>query len=175
MKNSIPEKRQKSSLSQQLSKSEKFCLIILIIIIIFFVIFTYTWIPTDHPTRPPQLESIVAELEQGDGNMSSGCLFVLIKGKGSSVNIEDYYIKVNKKGQMPITLKWPEDGNITHYSTSSYIVDEYEWWDFYEVMGFDAPPQLRKQNITDGEIIEVKIVHIETNTLVFKDEFIYQD
>jgi flagellin-like protein len=49
--------------------------------------------------------TFVAILEQGDGNMTSGCLFILTKGSGDKVRIDEYQIKISEEGKSPITLE----------------------------------------------------------------------
>jgi hypothetical protein len=118
-------------------------------------------------------EIIIAELKQGDGNISSGCLFVLTKGPGERVNLENYHVKVCKKGHYPVIFKWPED-----YNTSSIIYRDFidpKWWDATARIGFDAPPELQIQNIVDGDIIEVSIININTGAEVYFGSFTYRD
>ncbi len=147
---------------------------VLAILLIFIILSAFiTFLSFRHWTRtPPTIEIMVAELRQGDDNISNGCLFVLTKGAGNRVNMEDYIIRVCKEGEMPVSLKWPEDGNIT-YDVTGPPPDE--WWEETESIGFDAPPELQAQNIIDGDIIEVWIVYLKTGEVVFREEFVYRD
>jgi flagellin-like protein len=132
----------------------------------------YLWVVQliDRPEGGP--DNIVASLEQGDGNMTSGCLFILTKGSGERVRIDEYRIRISEKGKSPITLEWPEDGN-SSYSLGDEHPNDSEFWDATERIGFDAPPHLT--DIEVGEIVEVSLVHLKTNKVVFSSSFTYHD
>lgn len=113
---------------------------------------------------------IVADLSQGEGNLTSGCLFELIKGSGDGVEIKDFTIKVGKEGGASISLKWPEDGNISYSIDSQQRIDDEKWWDAAETMGFDAP--LGLTGINNRDSIEIKIVY-KNDDIVFTKTFMY--
>jgi flagellin-like protein len=133
----------------------------------------YVWVTQIAQPPDDDLRQIVASLDQGDGNMTSGCLFTLTKGSGDKVRIEEYSIKVSEEDRSPVTLEWPEDGNSTYTLDSKQYANDGDYWDATERMGFDAPPGLT--GIEDGEVIEVSIVHMESDTVVFSSKFNYHD
>jgi FlaG/FlaF family flagellin (archaellin) len=94
-------------------------IILMVAITVFFAGVLYIWGGCPKVSDGPRVEAINAKLRQGDGNISNGCLFVLTKGAGNGVYMEDHIIKVCKKGEMPVSLKWPEDGNTTAYNIDS--------------------------------------------------------
>jgi hypothetical protein len=117
---------------------------------------------------------INAKLNQGNGNATSGVLFEIKKGSGESVEIADYIFKVCEKGGPLHTLKWPEDGNTTAYSLDSGLkANDGDWWDQTEIIGFDAPPGLT--GVIDGDLIEVRIIHINTGNIVYSESFTHRD
>ena len=118
-------------------------------------------------------ETIIATLDQGEGNISSGVLFILEKGGGESKEIADYNIRVGKEGASLITLKWPQNGNSTFSLDSDAKSNDDKFWDTTERMGFDAPPGLT--GVSDGDKIEVKILNIVTSEVVYSHYFIYRD
>jgi hypothetical protein len=126
---------------------------------------------------PRATEKLIASLDQGDGNMDEGVLFVLQKGSGSSVKISDYRFKVGEKGDTLFTYKWPNDGNTTAYSIDSGLKsNDGEWWDATERMGFDATDEMKlHSDIIDGDVIEVSIINLDTGDVVYCDEFTYRD
>ncbi|MCK5560109.1 MAG: type IV pilin [Thermoplasmata archaeon] len=148
-------------------------LMVAITVVLAGVLYVWVWSLWDHDNE--NVETIIATLDQGDGNMTSGCLFTLSKGSGSSVEIRDYTILVGKAGQSPIALRWPEDGNSTYTIDIGLYGDDGLWWDAAETMGFDAPAGLKAQDITDGDTIEVIIKNEKTETIVYTGSFNYRD
>jgi hypothetical protein len=151
---------------------------VIIVILIVSISICYLWIKyieeIDHESITTG-RGLDYTLDQGWGNMTSGVLIVLQKGSGS-VEIDDIRIKVAKKGEAQLTLKWPEDGNTTDYSIDSELrKDDDKWWDTTERIVFDASPELQAQNIVDGDTIEVEIINIETEEVVFSSSFTYRD
>ncbi|MCK5559773.1 MAG: hypothetical protein KAJ51_04245 [Thermoplasmata archaeon] len=156
-----------------LSIGDKVALVFLVILVIFFSIYVYNFLLPVRIEPPATIENIIAEVHQGDSNMTSGCLFTITKGSGKGVEFEDIEIKVSKKGEVPITLRWRDDGNFS-YDLNLCGTDN-EIWTAAETMGFDAPPELQAQNIVDGDTIEVSIVKVSTGNIVFQGEFVYHD
>jgi flagellin-like protein len=132
----------------------------------------YVWV-TSLSTTEDEVELIVATLEQGDGNMTTGVLFVLTKGSGESVEIKDYRIRIGEEGKSPITLKWPDDGSSEYNLDSGLKTNDGDWWDATERMGFEAPSTLT--GIGDGDKIEVSIINLGTGDVVFTSTFTYRE
>jgi hypothetical protein len=152
---------------------DKLIAIILTIIIIYG---TYIWVTNMHIPPEESEENIIATLNQGDGNMTSGCLFTITNNDTESYQISVYRIRIGKKGDAQVYLKWPNDGNTTAYNIDSSLKsNDGEWWDSGETIGFDVSPELKKQNIFDGDTIEVEILNINMGDVVYKGEFIYHD
>ena len=63
--------------------------VVVIIIPIILAGVLYIWVTSLSDPYDNHVETIVADLNQGDGNMTSGLMFTLIKGSGESVLIED--------------------------------------------------------------------------------------
>ncbi len=148
-------------------------LMVAITVVLAGVLYAWVWSLWDHDNG--NVEAILATLDQGDGNMTSGCLFTLTKGSGSSVRIRDYTIRVGAEGKSLIALRWPEDGNSSYSIDTKLTPDDGEWWEATERMGFDAPPGLKAQDITDGNTIEVKIKNERTGNVVYTGKFTYRD
>lgn len=149
-------------------------LIIVIIIPIILAGVLYFWVTSLSSPEDTYLETIVADLNQGDGNMDSGCLFTLQKGSGEPVLIEDYWFKVGERGRTSVLLEWPRDGNNTASNIDSSIkTDDELWWDQTEIIGFDAPTRLT--GIEDGDRIEVEIINMAHGDVVFSSSFTYND
>jgi flagellin-like protein len=133
----------------------------------------YVWV-TSLSTTEDKVENIVATLDQGDGNMTSGVLFVIQKGSGDSVKIADYRFKVGKEGGSLLTLKWPDDGATGDYNIDSGLrADDGLWWDATERVGFPAPSGLG--NIDDGDTIEVSIINLDSGDVVYTSTFVYRE
>jgi hypothetical protein len=148
--------------------------IIVIIIPIILAGVLYFWVTSLSSPEEYWAETIVADLNRGDGNMDSGCLFTLQKGSGESVEISLYRFRVREQGWTSVTLKWPEDGNNTASSIDSSMKTNDElWWDRTEIIGFDAPSGLT--GIEDGDRIEVEIINMAHGDVVFSSSFTYWD
>jgi flagellin-like protein len=147
-------------------------IILMVAITVVLASVLYLWIENliEEPNPP---ESIHAELEQGDGNLTEGCLFTLTKGSGDSVKIKDYTIRVGKEGRSLIPLRWPKDGNSSYTIDSGMKSNDEDFWDATETMGFDAPSWLT--GIHNGDSIEVIIKNEATGDIVFKRTFIYNE
>ena len=146
-------------------------LMVAITVVLAGVLYVWAWQIVEPPGNHP--DHLVAILEQGEGNRSTGCLFTLTKGSGDKVRIDEYRITVSEKDRSPVTLKWPEDGNNTYSLDSGEYTNDGDFWDATERIGFDAPSNLN--GIEDGEGVEVSIVHTKTETVVFSGQFIYHD
>ncbi|MCK5562137.1 MAG: hypothetical protein KAJ51_16175 [Thermoplasmata archaeon] len=118
-------------------------------------------------------EVMVADVRQGEGNLTEGSFVTLTKGSGEGVKIADYTIRVGKEGRTLIPLRWPADGNSSYSIDSQQRLDDDKWWDAAETMGFDAPAGL--WNIVDGDTIEVKIKNEVSGDIVFSGSFTYRE
>ena len=148
--------------------------VVVIIIPIILAGVLYIWVTSLSDPYDNHVETIVADLNQGDGNMTSGCLFTLRKGSGESVLIEDYRFRVWERGRTSVYLEWPSDGNNTASGIDSSIKNDDElWWDQTEIIGFDAPTGLT--GIEDGDRIEVEIINMAYGEVVFSSSFTYRD
>jgi hypothetical protein len=165
-------------------KDDKKLVTIIVVIVFIFIIIPliiviagvlYVWsTPLDEPRFFQPYQPNFARLDQGPGNMTSGCLFTLQKEDGAPVKIENYRFQVGRKGSIMHSLKWPDNGNTTAYSIDSNIkANDGDWWDFTEIVGFDAPSGLT--GIEDGNFVEVKIVDFGYDEIVFSSSFVYRD
>jgi FlaG/FlaF family flagellin (archaellin) len=159
--------------------NKKIIIIIVVVVIIIIIIpmiiagLLYFWVSDLSSTEEYWSDSIIANLEQGPGNMTSGCLFTLQKGSGEPVKISDYRFKVGERGNSLYTLKWPDDGNTTYSIDSMLRTNDGEWWDATEVIGFDAPPGLT--GVEDGDTLEVSIIFLGSSEVVYFGQFTYRD
>ena len=93
---------------------------------------------------------------------------------GPEIEINKYYFEVGKENQSPLTLRWPEDGNLTSYDINSGLKpDDGDYWGHFEKIGFDISSAFENLNIIDGDIIIVKLVDDETESVLCQDEFRY--
>jgi hypothetical protein len=131
------------------------------------------WVSSLSEPENGVVDVITAKLEQGPGNMDSGCLFTLTKMSGEPTRVHDYRFHVSGENGVPVTLKWPEDANMTISIIDSDLKENDErWWDTGELIGFDAPPGLT--GIEDGDKIIVEILNIENASIVFSSSFTYR-
>jgi hypothetical protein len=149
-------------------------LIVFILIPIIIAGVLFFWVSSFSSSEDYMNESFVGALKQGDGNMTSGCLFEIYKLSGEPIRINNYRFKVSGVTGQPITLQWPDDGNTTAYTIDSGMGgSDSDCWNPVETIGFDAPPGLT--GIEDGDKIEVLVLNREYGEVVFSDSFIYQD
>ncbi len=155
----------------------KYSLIILLMfILIVLSLFIISWIThKDIDYGPDPHTHVVFLVQQGDGNMSSGCLFELTGGCGPSVKITEHCIKVGKEGRSLITLRWPEDGNSSYSIDFRQRTDDEKWLDAAETIGFDAPLELKDQDIFNGDILIIQLVENETKIVLHQDHIIYRE
>ncbi len=132
----------------------------------------YVWV-TSLSSTEDTVENIVAQIGQGEGNLTEGSFVIVTKGSGEGVKIADYTIRVGKEGRTLIPLRWPADGNSSYSIDSQQRLDDDKWWDAAETMGFDAPAGL--WNIVDGDTIEVKIKNEVSGDIVFSGSFTYRE
>ena len=163
-------------------KEDRTVLWLVVVLVVIFVVIPiiiagvlYVWVSSSSSSsyEDGSIVNLVATLDQGDGNMDSGCLFVIQKGSGDSVRIENYRFKVSKEGYNPVTLRWPQDGNMTFSIDSGLKSNDDEWWDATERVGFDAPPGLT--GVYDGDRVEVDIINLQSGDVVYSSSFTYRD
>jgi hypothetical protein len=71
-----------------------------------------------------------------------------------------------------VTLRWSQDGNNSYPLDTGLRPNDGDYWDSTEIMGFDAPSALV---INDGDKIQVYIVNIKTDDVVWIGHFTYTE
>ena len=155
-----------STQNDKTSKKEKICVGTFLIVV--FCILSYILYVCAMSITVPNItvESFDVTLNQGEGNLISGCLFTITNDDSKSFQIEEYWIQAGIDVNF-VTLDWPEDGNQSYNVGAS--------WDPGETIGFDAPPELQSMKIVDGDEIYVIIHHLETDDLVFSRSIVYKE
>jgi flagellin-like protein len=132
----------------------------------------YVWVTSISSPTSTDLETLTASVRQGPGNSTEGCFVLIEKGSGQGVKHQNYVVRIGRTSGNLVTLRWSQDGNNSYPLDTGLRPNDGDYWDSTEIMGFDAPSALV---INDGDKIQVYIVNIKTDDVVWIGHFTYTE